>query len=134
MILMTRTVIKRRQCCFITQQNAEKLKFILRNFIYYFQIHVYSVHDTTYTLDRTIQDILFDVFYLGLIIVLVYVLKELFTSFIKMEIHGHILHCIQEENIHFTDMKFSILTYTFCIYTPKSTYFNLKRSVHTHFV
>ncbi|CAG2245406.1 unnamed protein product [Mytilus edulis] len=27
-------------------------------------IHVYSVHDTTYTLDRTIQDILFDVFYL----------------------------------------------------------------------
>ncbi|XP_076088237.1 transient receptor potential cation channel subfamily M member 5-like isoform X1 [Mytilus galloprovincialis] len=27
-------------------------------------IHVYSVHETTYTLDKTIQDILFDVFYL----------------------------------------------------------------------
>ncbi|VDI27920.1 baculoviral IAP repeat-containing protein 6 (apollon) [Mytilus galloprovincialis] len=27
-------------------------------------IHMYSVHDTSYTLDRTIQDILFDVFYL----------------------------------------------------------------------
>ncbi|XP_076088140.1 transient receptor potential cation channel subfamily M member-like 2 [Mytilus galloprovincialis] len=27
-------------------------------------VHMYSVHDTTYTLDRTIQDILFDVFYL----------------------------------------------------------------------
>ncbi|CAG2187885.1 unnamed protein product [Mytilus edulis] len=27
-------------------------------------IHVYSVHETTYTLDKAIQDILFDVFYL----------------------------------------------------------------------
>ncbi|OPL33877.1 hypothetical protein AM593_00734, partial [Mytilus galloprovincialis] len=48
------------------QTKCEKLIKQLQNEIaeHSKSIHVYSVYETTYTLDKTIQDILFDVFYL----------------------------------------------------------------------